>query len=49
MIGVFPGVLPGYPVEQALLDRLYVNQFGPDHRGFLDLYRTEALPQVQEF
>ncbi|NGO74358.1 LLM class F420-dependent oxidoreductase [Streptomyces sp. YC504] len=28
-------------------DRVYVNQIGPDQRGFFDFYRTKVLPQLQ--
>ncbi|MBG7698646.1 LLM class F420-dependent oxidoreductase [Streptomyces sp. MC1] len=27
-------------------DRVYVNQIGPDQRGFFDFYRTKVLPQL---
>ncbi|GAA2926820.1 TIGR03557 family F420-dependent LLM class oxidoreductase [Streptomyces enissocaesilis] len=30
----------------AGFDRVYVNQIGPDQRGFFDFYRTKVLPQV---
>ncbi|MDX2823317.1 LLM class F420-dependent oxidoreductase [Streptomyces ipomoeae] len=32
---------------QAGFDRVYVNQIGPDQRGFFDFYRTKVLPQLQ--
>ncbi|MFE0415481.1 LLM class F420-dependent oxidoreductase [Streptomyces tendae] len=32
----------------AGFDRVYVNQIGPDLRGFFDLYRTKVLPQLQQ-
>ncbi|MFJ9538409.1 TIGR03557 family F420-dependent LLM class oxidoreductase [Streptomyces sp. NPDC101225] len=32
----------------AGFDRVYVNQIGPDQRGFFDFYRTKVLPQLQE-
>ncbi|MBK3634088.1 LLM class F420-dependent oxidoreductase [Streptomyces sp. MBT97] len=31
----------------AGFDRVYVNQIGPDQRGFFDFYRTKVLPRVQ--
>ncbi|GGS95764.1 LLM class F420-dependent oxidoreductase [Streptomyces cinerochromogenes] len=31
----------------AGFDRVYVNQIGPDQRGFFDFYRTKVLPQLQ--
>ncbi|MEV5147890.1 LLM class F420-dependent oxidoreductase [Streptomyces sp. NPDC052727] len=30
----------------AGFDRVYVNQIGPDQRGFFDFYRTKVLPQL---
>ncbi|OQD53587.1 LLM class F420-dependent oxidoreductase [Streptomyces phaeoluteigriseus] len=30
----------------AGFDRIYVNQIGPDQRGFFDFYRTKVLPQL---
>jgi G6PDH family F420-dependent oxidoreductase len=30
----------------AGFDRIYVNQIGPDMRGFFDFYRTKVLPQL---
>jgi G6PDH family F420-dependent oxidoreductase len=30
----------------AGFDRIYVNQIGPDLRGFFDFYRTKVLPQL---
>jgi G6PDH family F420-dependent oxidoreductase len=32
---------------EAGFDRIYVNQIGPDQRGFFDFYRTRVLPQLQ--
>lgn len=32
----------------AGFDRIYVNQIGPDQRGFFDFYRTKVLPQLQQ-
>ncbi|CAM5700959.1 LLM class F420-dependent oxidoreductase OS=Streptomyces tendae OX=1932 GN=GUR47_01285 PE=4 SV=1 [Streptomyces tendae] len=32
----------------AGFDRVYVNQIGPDLRGFFDFYRTKVLPQLQQ-
>ncbi|MEW2403154.1 LLM class F420-dependent oxidoreductase [Streptomyces sp. NPDC046862] len=32
---------------EAGFDRVYVNQIGPDQRGFFDFYRTKVLPQLQ--
>lgn len=31
---------------EAGFDRIYVNQIGPDQRGFFDFYRTKVLPQL---
>lgn len=31
----------------AGFDRIYVNQIGPDQRGFFDFYRTKVLPRLQ--
>ncbi|MEU5766384.1 LLM class F420-dependent oxidoreductase [Streptomyces asoensis] len=31
----------------AGFDRVYVNQIGPDQRGFFDFYRTKVLPRLQ--
>ncbi|WP_432153723.1 LLM class F420-dependent oxidoreductase [Streptomyces tricolor] len=31
----------------AGFDRVYVNQIGPDQRGFFDFYRTKVLPQLR--
>ena len=31
----------------AGFDRVYVNQIGPDQRGFFDFYRTKVLPQLE--
>ncbi|MEU8720295.1 TIGR03557 family F420-dependent LLM class oxidoreductase [Streptomyces antimycoticus] len=31
---------------EAGFDTVYVNQIGPDQRGFFDFYRTKVLPQV---
>ncbi|GGS03520.1 hypothetical protein GCM10010269_48040 [Streptomyces humidus] len=31
----------------AGFDRVYVNQIGPDQRGFFDFYRTEVLPRLR--
>ncbi|MFE9772062.1 LLM class F420-dependent oxidoreductase [Streptomyces sp. NPDC005931] len=33
---------------EAGFDRIYVNQIGPDLRGFFDFYRTKVLPQLQQ-
>ena len=33
---------------EAGFDRVYVNQIGPDQRGFFDFYRTKVLPQLAE-
>ncbi len=33
---------------EAGFDRVYVNQIGPDQRGFFDFYRTKVLPQVRQ-
>ncbi|MER5219428.1 MULTISPECIES: LLM class F420-dependent oxidoreductase [Streptomyces] len=33
---------------EAGFDRVYVNQIGPDQRGFFDFYRTKVLPQLQQ-
>ncbi|MEU2438027.1 LLM class F420-dependent oxidoreductase [Streptomyces rubradiris] len=30
----------------AGFDRIYVNQIGPDQRGFFDFYRTKVLPRL---
>jgi hypothetical protein len=30
----------------AGFDVVYVNQIGPDQRGFFDFYRTKVLPQL---
>ncbi|KRV49967.1 luciferase [Wenjunlia vitaminophila] len=30
----------------AGFDTVYINQIGPDHRGFFDFYRTKILPQL---
>lgn len=30
----------------AGFDRVYVNQIGPDQKGFFDFYRTKVLPQL---
>ncbi|MFI2437007.1 LLM class F420-dependent oxidoreductase [Streptomyces sp. NPDC018693] len=30
----------------AGFDRIYVNQIGPEQRGFFDFYRTKVLPQL---
>ncbi|KUN22377.1 LLM class F420-dependent oxidoreductase [Streptomyces antibioticus] len=32
----------------AGFDRIYVNQIGPDQRGFFDFYRTKVLPQLPQ-
>ncbi|MFC8343695.1 LLM class F420-dependent oxidoreductase [Streptomyces sp. NPDC057280] len=32
----------------AGFDRIYVNQIGPDQRGFFDFYRTKVLPQLTQ-
>ncbi|MDT9695400.1 TIGR03557 family F420-dependent LLM class oxidoreductase [Streptomyces sp. P17] len=32
----------------AGFDRVYVNQIGPDQRGFFDFYRSKVLPQLQQ-
>ncbi|NUO43259.1 MAG: LLM class F420-dependent oxidoreductase [Streptomyces sp.] len=32
----------------AGFDRVYVNQIGPDQRGFFDFYRTKVLPQLAQ-
>jgi len=32
----------------AGFDLIYVNQRGPDQRGFFDFYRTKVLPQLQQ-
>ena len=32
----------------AGFDRVYVNQIGPDQRGFFDFYRTKVLPRLQD-
>ncbi|MFF5408085.1 LLM class F420-dependent oxidoreductase [Streptomyces misionensis] len=32
----------------AGFDRVYVNQIGPDQRGFFDFYRTKVLPRLAE-
>jgi G6PDH family F420-dependent oxidoreductase len=32
----------------AGFDRVYVNQIGPDQRGFFDFYRTKVLPQLAD-
>jgi G6PDH family F420-dependent oxidoreductase len=40
------GALSAY--AEAGFDRVYVNQIGPDQRGFFDFYRTKVLPQLQE-
>ncbi len=32
----------------AGFDRVYVNQIGPDQRGFFDFYRTKVLPQLRQ-
>ncbi|MGV9420961.1 LLM class F420-dependent oxidoreductase [Streptomyces sp. NPDC003674] len=32
----------------AGFDRVYVNQIGPDQRGFFDFYRTKVLPRLVE-
>ncbi|MFF8860469.1 LLM class F420-dependent oxidoreductase [Streptomyces sp. NPDC015139] len=32
----------------AGFDRVYVNQIGPDQRGFFDFYRTKVLPRLGE-
>ncbi|MFR0356158.1 LLM class F420-dependent oxidoreductase [Streptomyces sediminimaris] len=34
--------------DDAGFDRVYVNQIGPDQRGFFDFYRTKVLPQLQQ-
>jgi G6PDH family F420-dependent oxidoreductase len=34
--------------DEAGFDRIYVNQIGPDQRGFFDFYRTKVLPQLQQ-
>ncbi|GAA3819794.1 LLM class F420-dependent oxidoreductase [Streptomyces phyllanthi] len=33
---------------EAGFDRVYVNQIGPDQRGFFDFYRTKVLPQLKQ-
>jgi G6PDH family F420-dependent oxidoreductase len=33
---------------EAGFDRVYVNQIGPDQRGFFDFYRTKVLPQLPQ-
>ncbi|MGW0822639.1 LLM class F420-dependent oxidoreductase [Streptomyces sp. NPDC002845] len=33
---------------EAGFDRVYVNQIGPEQRGFFDFYRTKVLPQLQQ-
>ncbi|MFB0615852.1 LLM class F420-dependent oxidoreductase [Streptomyces sp. AGS-58] len=32
--------------SDAGFDRVYVNQIGPDQRGFFDFYRTKVLPRL---
>ncbi|MEU1807126.1 LLM class F420-dependent oxidoreductase [Streptomyces sp. NPDC019937] len=38
------GALSAY--AEAGFDTVYVNQIGPDQRGFFDFYRTKVLPQL---
>ncbi|WP_367319875.1 LLM class F420-dependent oxidoreductase [Streptomyces sp. HUAS ZL42] len=33
---------------EAGFDVIYVNQIGPEQRGFFDFYRTKVLPQLQQ-